>query len=79
MQPSVCLEYLDGEWFVARPQTGSSDLFSHEKVGEGYRSAQVAADAAIAYATAHDLPVLSRIEMIEEAEEMLAFFATQAK
>lgn len=79
MERTVGLEYADGEWFVARPKAEAVDQFTHDKIGGGYRSAEAAADAAIAYAAEHDLPVMSRTDMIEEAEDMLAFIANDAR
>lgn len=72
---TVCLEYGDGRWFVAKPKAVADGQFTHDRVEPGYANHIEAADAAIAFAIANELPVEDRNTMIEGAHETLEFLA----
>ncbi len=72
---TVSLEYGDGLWFVAKPKAAPEGQFTHDRVEPGYANHIEAADAAIAFAIANELPVEERNTMIENAHETLEFFA----
>jgi len=73
--PDIALEYGDDQWWVAVRRSEPQPSSTHERRSPGYASYVDATDAAIRFAIANDLTVASRIEMIEEAEETLRFFA----
>ena len=77
--PDVALEFGDHLWFVAVRKEEPHPTFTHRRLDPGYVSPIAAADAAIQYALAHDLTDASRVEMVEDAEATLEFFAADAK
>ncbi|AYO78218.1 hypothetical protein [Sphingobium yanoikuyae] len=72
---TVCLEYGDGCWFVAKPKAVPDGQFTHERAEPGYANHIEAADAAIAFAIVNELPVEDRNTMIEAAHETMEFLA----
>ncbi|WP_375194871.1 hypothetical protein [Sphingobium sp.] len=77
--PDVALEFGDDLWFIAVRKDEPHPTFTYRRLDPGYASPVHAIDAAIQYALKYDLTVASRVEMIEEVEETLAFFAADAR
>lgn len=72
--PDVALEFGDGLWFVAVRREVPINASTHERQMPGHACYLAAIEAALDFATDHDLTVDSREQMVEEALDAIRFF-----